>query len=101
MATATDLKLPISADSHIVGPPNCYVDYIDPAWRDQAPHIVRNDQGTENFVIEGLSNPIPIGMLAAAGMTPEEVKVMRPSSRLRRHHPRRLGPPGPDRVARP
>jgi len=29
MATAT--KLPISADSHIVEPPNCYTDYIDPS----------------------------------------------------------------------
>jgi predicted TIM-barrel fold metal-dependent hydrolase len=79
-APATDdalLALPISADSHIVEPPNCYTDYIDPAWRDRAPHIERNQRGVENFVIEGLKNAIPIGMLAAAGMTPEEVKEMR------------------------
>ena len=24
---------PISADSHITEPPNCYIDNIDPAWR--------------------------------------------------------------------
>ncbi|MGF1597060.1 MAG: amidohydrolase family protein [Acidimicrobiales bacterium] len=68
---------PISADSHIVEPPDCYVDHIDPAWRDRAPRIERNSKGVENFVIEGLANPIPIGFLAAAGMTPEEVKVMK------------------------
>ena len=28
---------PISADSHITEPPNCYVDNIDPAWREKAP----------------------------------------------------------------
>ncbi|MEZ5410833.1 MAG: amidohydrolase family protein [Acidimicrobiales bacterium] len=75
MATAT--KLPISADSHIVEPPNCYTDYIDPAFRTRAPHIERNAKGIENFVIEGLTNPVPIGMLAAAGKTPDEVKVAR------------------------
>lgn len=75
MATAT--KLPISADSHIVEPPNCYTDYIDPAFRARAPHIERNSKGIENFVIEGLTNPVPIGMLAAAGKTPDEVKVAR------------------------
>jgi predicted TIM-barrel fold metal-dependent hydrolase len=70
-------KVPISADSHIVEPPNCYVDYIDPAWRDRAPHIERNAKGVENFVIEGLKNTVPLGLLGGAGMTPEEVKVMR------------------------
>ena len=31
---------PISADSHITEPPNCYIDNIDPAWRDRAPRLV-------------------------------------------------------------
>ena len=31
---------PISADSHITEPPNCYVDHIDPAFRERAPHVV-------------------------------------------------------------
>jgi predicted TIM-barrel fold metal-dependent hydrolase len=70
-------KALISADSHIVEPPNCYVDYIDPKWRDVAPRVERNDRGIENFVVDGLDNKVPLGMLAAAGMTPDEVKVMR------------------------
>ena len=32
---------PISADSHITEPPNCYLDHIDPAFRERAPHVVQ------------------------------------------------------------
>ena len=35
----------ISADSHIVEPPNCYVDFIEPKFRDRAPRVVRHDRG--------------------------------------------------------
>ena len=31
---------PISADSHITEPPNCYIDHIDPAFRERAPHCL-------------------------------------------------------------
>ena len=68
------LKLPISADSHIVEPPNCYVDHIDARYRDIAPRCDVNAKGAAAYTINGLDNPIPVGMLAAAGMTPEQVK---------------------------
>ncbi len=71
------LKAPISADSHIVEPPNCYVDYIDPKFRDIAPRIAKNSKDVDVFHIDGLDNSIPLGFLAAAGKTPAEVKVMR------------------------
>ena len=29
----------ISADSHVTEPPNAYIDNIDPAYRDRAPHL--------------------------------------------------------------
>ena len=29
----------ISADGHVCEPANCYVDHIDPKYRDQAPYI--------------------------------------------------------------
>ncbi|SVC30323.1 uncharacterized protein METZ01_LOCUS283177, partial [marine metagenome] len=28
-------KISISADSHITEPPNCYIDHIDPSYRDR------------------------------------------------------------------
>ena len=31
----------ISADGHVCEPANCYVDHIDPKYRDDAPRIVR------------------------------------------------------------
>ena len=30
----------ISADGHVCEPANCYVDHIDPKYRDEAPRIV-------------------------------------------------------------
>ena len=47
-------KRPISADSHVTEPPNCYVDYIDPAWRERAPRVVRHETQGDLYVIDGL-----------------------------------------------
>ena len=74
------LKAPISADSHIVEPPNCYVDFIEPKYRHVAPRVVKNAKDVDVFEIDGMTNAIPIGLLAAAGMTPAEVKIMRSAS---------------------
>jgi uncharacterized protein len=67
------LKKPISADSHITEPPNCYIDYIDPKFRDRAPHMKRLDKLGDVFVIEGLNTPIPMGLVAAAGKNPADI----------------------------
>ena len=40
---------PISADSHITEPPNCYVDNIDPAFRERAP---RRSHSPGNQIVE-------------------------------------------------
>ena len=71
------LKTPISADSHIVEPPNCYIDHIDPKYRDIAPHVIKNAKGVDVFDINGMRDSVPIGLLAAAGKTPAEAKIMR------------------------
>ncbi len=62
----------ISADSHIVEPPNCYVDFIEPKYRDVAPHVVRQDNGQDLYVIKDLKQTVPMGFLDGAGMTPKE-----------------------------
>lgn len=64
----------ISADSHITEPPNCYTDYIDPAFRDRAPRIVTNAERGDQFEVEGM-RPISMGLVAAAGKLPEEITV--------------------------
>ena len=37
-------KIPISADSHITEPPNCYIDHIDPSYRDRAPYLTTDEK---------------------------------------------------------
>ena len=68
--------LAVSADSHITEPPNMYVDFIDPKFRDRAPHVaIEGDKGGEAFFVEGFARPIALGLLAAAGKDPRDIKV--------------------------
>ncbi|MFT5391055.1 MAG: putative TIM-barrel fold metal-dependent hydrolase [Gammaproteobacteria bacterium] len=62
----------ISADSHIVEPPNCYVDFIEPKFRDRAPRVVRHDSGRDQFIIEGMDSSVPFGFIDGAGIKPSE-----------------------------
>ena len=62
----------ISADGHICEPANCYVDYIDPKYRDDAPRIVRQDNGADAFVIPGMKRPVALGFIDGAGFGPQE-----------------------------
>ncbi len=66
----------ISADSHITEPPNLYIDNIDPAFRDRAPHLQRVEGVGDMFVIDGMKTPIPMGIVAAAGKPAEEIRLM-------------------------
>jgi predicted TIM-barrel fold metal-dependent hydrolase len=67
----------ISADSHITEPPETYVDNIDPAWRDRAPHLVDGGEDVGHvFVIDGMKRPVPMGLVAAAGKRPEDIRVL-------------------------
>jgi predicted TIM-barrel fold metal-dependent hydrolase len=66
----------ISADSHITEPPDCYRDNIDPAYRERAPHIHHIEGQGDIFVIDGMKTPIPLGIVAAAGKPPEEIRLL-------------------------
>ena len=70
------IRKPISANSHITEPPNCYVDYIDPAFRDRAPVIKQLEGVGDAFVIEGMPTPVPLGLLAAAGKDPKDITTV-------------------------
>ncbi len=65
----------ISADSHIIEPPNCYIDHIDPAYRDRAPHVETGPNGGAVVVCDGIGKPIPLGIIAAAGIDPKDIRV--------------------------
>lgn len=61
---------PISADSHVTEPPNCYTDYIESKYRDTAPHVVKGKEGGAVYVIHGIDTTVPIGSMSAAGLNP-------------------------------
>jgi len=63
----------ISADSHITEAPNTYTDYIDPAYRDTAPHMVSTDDKGDVYVIDGMKRSIPMGLVAGAGKPAEDL----------------------------
>jgi uncharacterized protein len=67
------IKKPISADSHITEPPNCYVDFIDAKYRDRAPSMKRLANMGDAFVIDGMKQPVPMGLVAAAGKDPSKI----------------------------
>ena len=53
----------ISADGHVCEAANTYTDYIDPKFRDRAPHIATLDDGTEAFVVPGMRKPVALGFV--------------------------------------
>ncbi len=55
----------ISADSHIIEPPDLWVRYIEPSYRDRAPHLERLPEG-DVFKCEGVELP-PIPISSSAG----------------------------------
>ena len=62
----------ISADGHVCEPPNCYIDYIDPRFRDRAPHVAELDDGTEAFIVPGMKRPVALGFVDGAGFGVKE-----------------------------
>src|SRR5262245_21624319 len=65
----------ISADSHITEPPNTYIDHIESRWKERAPRMERRDDGGDVFVVDGMAKPVPMGLVAAAGKPPEEIRL--------------------------
>ncbi|MGI9579310.1 MAG: hypothetical protein ACR2OH_14010, partial [Microthrixaceae bacterium] len=55
----------VSADSHVTEPPDCYADYIDPAFRDRAPYIEHHPERGDLYVIPGMdAMSVPMGLVA-------------------------------------
>jgi len=81
------MRMPVvSADSHIVEPPECYRDFIDPAYRDRAPHLVDDGKGGDAYAIEGYKRPLEIGLMSAAGIPDEVMPKVAPHRRFHDMH---------------
>ena len=69
---------PVSADSHVTEPPDCYAPRLDKKFRDRAPYLVNDPVKGAQFILEGMK-PIRIGSLAAAGVPPRRSTPSRPA----------------------
>jgi predicted TIM-barrel fold metal-dependent hydrolase len=63
----------ISADSHITEHPDTYLAHIASPWKDKAPRMIDGGEKGDLFVIDGMNQPIAMGLVAAAGKPPEEI----------------------------
>jgi predicted TIM-barrel fold metal-dependent hydrolase len=65
--------LAISADSHITEPGDCYVDRIDPKFRDRAPIAVTDETMGATMLIDNGRSRLPYGMVAGAGRPTDKI----------------------------
>jgi predicted TIM-barrel fold metal-dependent hydrolase len=71
--SADDLIL-VSVDDHLVEPPTLFDAHIPEGYRDQAPRVVRNDDGSDVWVFGDAVIP-NIGLNAVAGRPKEEYGI--------------------------
>jgi predicted TIM-barrel fold metal-dependent hydrolase len=62
----------VSIDDHMVEPPDMYKNHVPAKWADQAPKVVRNAQGVDEWVYQGVASSTPFGMAATVGWPKEE-----------------------------
>jgi predicted TIM-barrel fold metal-dependent hydrolase len=62
----------VSIDDHTIEPPDMYKNHVPARWADQAPKIVRNTDGVDEWVFQGKSTTTPFGMSATVGWPRDE-----------------------------
>jgi predicted TIM-barrel fold metal-dependent hydrolase len=62
----------VSIDDHSIEPPDMYDRHLPAKYRDQAPKIVRNSEGIDQWVFQGEATSTPFGMCATVGWPQEE-----------------------------
>jgi predicted TIM-barrel fold metal-dependent hydrolase len=72
--TQFDLNWIVSVDDHVVEPPNVWMDRIPSKYKDVAPRIVREPDGSEFWVYED-AKMVTGGLGATAGRPPEDITV--------------------------
>jgi predicted TIM-barrel fold metal-dependent hydrolase len=63
----------ISADSHVTEPADMYRGRIEKKFEATAPYMICNETGGEVFIIEGMKDPFPMTLAAAAGRRGKEM----------------------------
>ncbi len=63
----------ISADSHVLEPPDLWQSRVPARYRSRAPRLEHFPEG-DAWVLEGVADPINFGLNASAGMDPSALK---------------------------
>ncbi|HEY2483664.1 MAG TPA: amidohydrolase family protein [Candidatus Binataceae bacterium] len=69
----------ISADSHIIEPPNTYVERIDHKYKDSAPRMVPHEKLGDVFIVKDIETPLSLSFAAAAGIEARKLEKLRDS----------------------
>ncbi|WP_436776556.1 amidohydrolase family protein [Yinghuangia sp. YIM S09857] len=64
----------VSVDDHLIEPPDLFDEHLPARFRDRAPRVVRQDDGSDVWKFNGTTIP-NIGLNAVAGRPPEEYGV--------------------------
>ncbi len=62
----------VSIDDHMIEPPDMYEKHVPAKWLADAPKIVRNEQGIDEWTFQGEKTATPFGMAATVGWPREE-----------------------------
>jgi predicted TIM-barrel fold metal-dependent hydrolase len=62
----------VSIDDHMIEPPDMFRRHVPAKWADEAPRVVRNAEGVDEWVFQGESTSTPFGMAATVGWPPEQ-----------------------------
>ena len=64
----------ISADSHVVEPPDLWEKWLERKYLDTAPRLVDDGDGGDAWLYLGGKVPEPLGLVTCVGTRPEELK---------------------------
>jgi predicted TIM-barrel fold metal-dependent hydrolase len=71
--TGRSYKL-ISADSHVVEPPDLWEKWLDAKYRDKAPKLVKDSEGGDAWMYSRDMDPAPLGLVCCVGIPREEMR---------------------------
>ena len=61
----------VSIDDHVVEPPDMFEQHLAPEWKDKAPRVVQQQDGTDIWMFQG-QPIINLALNAVVGRLPEE-----------------------------
>ncbi len=62
----------VSIDDHTIEPPSMYLNHVPKKYLDQAPKVITNSEGIDQWVFQGEATSTPFGMAATVGWRNED-----------------------------